>query len=117
MAYTQFDPSKPVGTAGDGASYTTGIHENFQALRDAIITGSLAGWDMSYDGGTADKPDYHIYSKGVERIRLHYTWNSDDFVTQIVYEYSGDSGTSYETIGTLTINYDADNNVTGTTWS
>lgn len=117
MAYTQFDPSKPDGTSGDGASYTSGIHDNFKALRDAVIMGDMEGWNLSYSGGTADQPDYHIYSKGTERVRLHYTWNTDGYITEIVYEYSSDSGSTYDTIGTETITYDADYNVTATTWS
>ena len=38
-------------------------------------------------------------------------------VTQAVYAYSANSGSTYDTVGTLSITYDTAGYVTGTTWS
>lgn len=120
MAYTAFNEANPTGS-GDGATTITQIKANFAAIRDMVVMGSLPGWNMSASGDTTDQPDVLLFTKGVERIRATLTWGTvggaDGNVQVAVYAYSGNSGSSYDTIGTETITYDASANVTATTWS
>jgi len=120
MAYNSFTDGKPVGT-DTGLDAIDTIRENLMALRDAVVGGMMAGWDYAPAGGTADQPATVTYSKGTERIRGSLTWGtsggSDGNVTQIVWEYSSDSGSTFDDIGTLAITYDTSANVTAMTWS
>lgn len=123
MAYNDFQDSKPV-SSDDIGDYTDSIRENLMAMRDAFISGfGMPGWDYAptTGTGTTEQPQYMIWSKGTEQVRLTLTWGSsggaDGNVTQIVGAYSSNSGGSYDTIGTKAIAYDSDGNVTSTTWS
>lgn len=92
--------------------------DNIQTVRDAcILGGGFPGFNLSATGGTADQPALLTYSKGTERIKSALTWDGNGNVTVAVYSYSVDSGTTYATIGTCTITFDANQNVTSTTWS
>ena len=122
MTYTAFNEAKPDSTAAGGMPvYSQAIRDNLQALRDAVIMGALAGWAMTPSGGTAEQPTTLTYSKGTERIKAALTWGTtggeSGNVTQSVYSYSSNSGTSWDVIGTRTVSYDANSNVTGTAWS
>lgn len=118
MAYSDFTDGKPVGT-DTGLDAIDTIRENLMALRDAVVAGAMAGWDYSSSGG--GEPATVTYSKGTERIRGSLTWGTsggaDGNVTQAVWEYSSDSGGSYDAIGTESVSYDASANVTAVTWS
>lgn len=117
MAYTIFDPAKPDAATQNGTAFAQSTRDNLKAVRDAAIMGGcFYGWNMAATGGTAAEPTTLTYSKGTERVRATLTWASGN-VTQAVYAYSSNSGTSYDTIGTKTITYDASGNVTATTWS
>jgi hypothetical protein len=54
-------------------------------------------------------------------VRATLTWGTvggaAGNVSAAVYEYSANSGSSYDAIGTKTITYDSNANVTATTWS
>lgn len=122
MTYTAYDNTNPDSTATGGMPvYSQSIRDNFQAMRDAVIMGAMAGWNMTPSGGTAEQPATLTYSKGVERIKATLTWGTtggaDGNVTQSVYSYSSNGGTSWDVIGTMTVSYDASSNVTGTAWS
>jgi len=120
MVYTSFTEGKPdiVDTGGDVIDTT---RENLMALRDAIVMGMLVSWDLSASGGTAKEPTTLLYSKGTERIRATVTWGtsggSDGGPTSILWEYSADSGSTYDVIGTLSATFDVDGNVTASSWS
>lgn len=120
MAYTPFVPDKPVIT-DTGGDVVDATRENLMALRDAIVAGVLAGFNFSASGGTAAYPTTMLYSKGVERIRATVTWGSSGGALNnpqvVVYAYSANSGGLYDTIGTLTMTYDVDGNLTSSTWS
>lgn len=115
MAYNHFDHSKPDGNA-DGATTINELRINQSALRDAIVAGAIAGWDMTPSGSNASQPDTITYASGVERIRCTLTWN-EGAVTVAVWDYSPDSGTNWDNIGTENITYDSDGNVISITWS
>ena len=93
----------------------------YQAIiRDIAALGAAPGWNYSWSGGTAEKPSVMLWSKGTERLRATCTWGTTggatDNLTMAVFAYSAD-GTTYDTIGTQTVAYDASGNVTSTTWS
>lgn len=121
MAYTAFNNSTP-----DPATQTPGQcfdsdRQNLHALRDAVVTGAMAGWDLTPSGGTAEQPTTLKYNRGTsEYLKVALTWGTsggaDGNVTQAVLSYSTDDVT-YDTIGTETITYDANGNVTAVAWS
>ena len=115
MAYTQFADSKPVAS-DNGLTVIDDTRNNLMAMRDNLITGAAAGWSYTPSGGSATEPAVMTYAKGTERLRATITWTSGN-PTQIVYAYSSNSGSTYDTIGTKSITYDADSNVTGASWA
>ena len=118
MVYVAFIPDTPV-IADNGDIVINNTRENLMALRDAIVAGALKGWNFSKTG-TAE-PTEILYTKGTERVRLTITWGTsggaDGNPTVVLYEYDGDGGASYDTIGTLTLAYDSSGNLTTETWS
>lgn len=118
MAYPVFDTSKPDPATQGIAAFGQSARDNIQTVRDAcILGGGFPGWSMAASGGTASQPSLLTYSKGVERVKSALTWDGNGNVSVAVYSYSADSGTTYLTIGTKTTIYDANQNVTSTTWS
>lgn len=122
MAYTLFDPTKPDATAQTLTQMGQSERDNMKAIRDAaLMGGGFYGWNLAVSGGTADQPALLTYSSGVERVKAALTWGTTGgeagSVTVAVYSYSSDSGGVYATIGTKTVTYDANANVTATTWS
>lgn len=127
MVYTKFTPDKPVIT-DNGATVIDNTRNNLMALRDGIVAGALADWWFTPSGGTAAEPAIIYYEKtrtGTrECVRLTITWGTtggeDGSPTTIVYAYAPDwngaTGT-FDTIGTATISYDANGNMTDLQWS
>lgn len=122
MAYLPFENDVPV-SSDNGNVVIDDIRKNLMALRDAVQIGGVAGWNYSKtDGtGTATQPQYVFYKNGTDWIRQTLTWGTtggaDGNVTVVLVEYSSNSGVAYDTVGTETIAYDVDANVTSTTWS
>ncbi|MBV2138586.1 MAG: hypothetical protein KUF79_17400 [Candidatus Thiodiazotropha sp. (ex Ctena orbiculata)] len=135
MAYEVFDQELPDPLTEAGTLAFDSSRKNLLAVRDAIIaTGFFPGWDVEMqdsDGSpttTPDQPDQLVASKGVERIRLVFTWGTvggeDGNITVIVAEYSSNSGVLYEPMGStgypngmMSISYDADGYYLSHTWS
>ena len=121
MAYISFDPASPNPTTQNGSVCFDGTRNNMKAIRDAGVMQVFPGFNMAVAGGTAEQPATITYSKSTERVRLTITWGSSGGAAgnpqTVVYAYSSNSGSSYDTIGTETITYDANGNVTATTWS
>ena len=119
MSYVDFEPLKPDPTTGDGTTVFVHTRENLLWLRDAAISGALMGWQLDVSGGTPAQPAQWLYSKGTERVRLTITWGASGGPKgkpqAMVVDYSSDSGTTWLTIGTATITYDANGNFTGST--
>jgi hypothetical protein len=83
---------------------------------------------MTPSGGTAEEPAQIIYEKSRtgdrEAVRLTVTWGTtggeDGSPTTIVYAYAPDYPTlagGWDTIGTATMTYDANGNMTDLQWS
>ncbi len=122
MPYTPFDPTKPDATAQTLTQMGQSERDNMRAIRDAaIMGGGFYGFNLAVSGGTADQPALLTYDKGVERVKAALTWGTvggeAGNVTVAVYSYSADSGATWNTIGTKTVTYDANSNVTATTWA
>lgn len=120
MAYEEFVENAP--TASDtGLSFADRTRNNLMALRDAVIVGTLPGWSFAVTGGPPTQPTEVTYSKGVERLRVTITYGEsgviEDNVTSAVWAYSPDGGTTFETIGTESVTYDGNGDVTATAWS
>ena len=123
MAYIPFLEDTP-DIADTGAKVIDDSRQNLMALRDAIVCGSLKAWDLAtadITGGTATEPAQLVYKKATEWIRLAITWGTaggaDGQPATIVYSYSANSGTLYDTIGTLSTTYDTSGNVRSSLWT
>jgi hypothetical protein len=120
MAYTPFDSTKPTTSQTRQAAIDS-IHANEMANRDMAIIGDAKGWDYSVSGGTAEQPAITYRKNGAEWLRATLTWGTTGGeagnVTVATYAYSSNSGGAWDTIGTLTFTYDANGNLTSTTWS
>ena len=98
-----------------------GTHWGAILAHNMIYTGIRDGWNMSKSGGTAEQPADIIYAKGTERLKCSLTWGTvggaDGNVTQTIYSYSSNSGSTYATLKTVTLAYDSNGNLTSSTWS
>ena len=122
MPYTPFDPAKPDAATQNGTQFAQAARDNLKAARDAcILGGGFPGWNLAVAGGTAEQPATLTYSRGTERVRATLTWGTTGGeagnVTVAVYAYSSNSGGAYDTIGTKTVTYDTNSNITASTWS
>lgn len=117
MPYIVFNATKPDAATQNGTQFAQSARDNLRAIRDAcLMGGGFFGWNMAAAGGTAEQPVTLTYGSGTERVRATLTWSGGN-VTQAAYAYSADSGTNWDAIGTKTITYDGNGNVTATTWS
>lgn len=121
MAYTSFNDTLPNAATQNGTQFAQSIRDNLRSMRDAIVFSTFPGWNFSKSGGTAEMPAIILYSKSTDRLRVSLTWGTSggatDNVTVAVYAFSSNSGTTYDTIGTKTITWDAAGLITATTWS
>lgn len=121
MSYTHFDQTKPDAVTQNITEFAASTRENLAAIRDIVTLGAAPGWTYSWSGGNAAKPDVMLWSKGVERLRATCTWGTTggeaENLTQVVFEYSSNSGFSYDPIGTQVISYTAGGDVNSTSWS
>ncbi|MEM1145839.1 MAG: hypothetical protein AAGI88_24975 [Pseudomonadota bacterium] len=121
MAYPQFQDNKPAAS-DTGLVAIDNMRDNMRALRDSVIVGFMPGWDYAkVDGtGTAEQPQYHTYTKGLEVIRVELTWGTtggaDGNVTTMVMEKSNDGGTAWDPMGTYSQAYDSAGNPTVGSW-
>jgi len=120
--YVGFDDDKPINT-DTGNTVLTDIKNNLQGLRDGILYGSMDFWDYSKaDGtGTAEMPQYYFLKKGALWLRATNTWGASggemNNISSQEWDYSEDSGSNYDEIGTISTTYNADGYPTATTWS
>ena len=119
MAYSPYVIGNPDGTTGTGATFATQLQTNLNALMHAVVMGQFASWNMTVTAGTgtADQPQFIVLSNGVYRLRKTLTWAVNGNINVVLYEFSSNSGSSYDTIKTCTFAYDGSQNLTGWTWS
>lgn len=120
MTYPAFVDNKPALT-DDGDDAVDYMRNNLMALQDMVAFGTAYGWAYSQSGGTDEKPTYRLLSKGTYRLRGTYTYGTTggeaDNVTQVIYEQSSNSGSSYDTIKTGTFTYSTGGIMTASSWS
>ena len=120
MAYDFLDRSSPVITQ-TGTVFADKARHNINAIADAVLMGALPGYAYSVQSGTNEQPTVVHHTNGNDIIRLEITWGSsggaDGNPTQIIYKVSDNGGTDWTTIKTQTISYDANGNVSSTSWS
>jgi hypothetical protein len=120
MAYSPYVIGNPDGSTGTGATFATQLQNNLNALLHGVIIGAMKAWNMvvTAGSGTASMPQFITYSNGSYRLRKTITWNgTTGNVISVLYEFSSNSGSSYDSIGTCTYAYDGSQNLTGWTWS
>jgi hypothetical protein len=78
-------------------------------------------WDMLNSGANLAYPTTRTFTKGEEKMRLTYTYNNSgpsiNKVNTVFYEYSSDSGATYNGLATETFAYDGNGYLVSTTWS
>lgn len=122
MAYTAFDKTKPDATTQAGSAFGASTKSNLLALRDSVVAGVVQGWNYSYTGTDAGQPATVVWANGTERVQETYTWGTDGSLSKVVYRYSANSGTAYDTMVdsngyfALSFAYDGSGNLTSTTW-
>ncbi len=125
MAYIDFVDDKPI-ISDDGDVVIDSTRENLMAVRDGVVMGKFLDWDMTptVGGGSAAEPDSIEWRSGqgagTDRVRATITWGTsggaDGNPTSIIWAFSV-NGTVYDTMGTETITYDVNANITGTSWA
>ena len=115
-------------------SVATLVANSIQSEEFLSGSGFLHGWDISLSGGTADQPQYIIWSKDVNRVRIELTWGTSGGATgnviRCVVSYSTNSGFSWTihkgtdengeaflTNGHFTITYDTNGYFVSGVWS
>lgn len=120
MSYSPFDPTKPAGSDA-GTAVCSEVNVNELALRDAILMGGVNGfaYSQTVGTGTAEMPQYMFWTNGATILRATLTWGSSggsfDQVTQIIWDISYNTGSTYNNICTETRTYDSNANLTATT--
>ena len=125
MAYVDFVDDKPV-ISDDGDVVINNTRENLMAVRDGVVMGKFLDWNMTptVGGGSAEEPDSIEWrsgqGSGTDRVRATITWGTsggaDGNPTTIVWAFSV-NGSVYDTMGTQTITYDVNANITWITWA
>jgi len=128
MSYAGFDPTKPDGGTQTPGEMGVSMRDNAFAIAHAMISGVgwMPGWSMqaqdaggAYPPSDSGKPGQWVASSGVYRIKVTPSWSAsvDGQVDSLAVAYSANSGSSYDTIGTASLTYDASGNWIQTTWS
>lgn len=71
------------------------------------VAGTFVGWDFEYVVGTGsvDYPEFKYYKKNNYWIKLTFTYNVNNNISTVKFNMSEDSGSTYVTLGTLSLNY------------
>jgi hypothetical protein len=90
-------------------------------LSRRLAAGMFNDWDMLNSGANLAYPTTRTFTKGEEKMRLTYTYNNSgpsiNKVNTVFYEYSSDSGATYNGLATETFAYDGNGYLVSTTWS
>jgi len=120
MAYSPYVIGNPDATTGSGTTFAQQLQTNLNAIMHAVVMGAFESWNMTVTAGTGtvDMPQFITYSNGVYRVRKTITWDTGVGVpTTVLYEFSSNSGSTWDTIKTCTFTYDGNSNITAFTWS
>jgi hypothetical protein len=125
--FTAFSATVPASTQ-TGTAFAVSANANDVALWYALVMGgNVPGWASApvIGTGTAEQPQYCVFTNGVQRVRATNTWGTAagaaGNLTQQVWEVSQDSGSTpnatgtWAAVATQVYTYDANGNLTATT--
>jgi len=125
--WNYFRKAKPV--TSDTRQQSIDFIKNNGVAIWAMLGGSGLGpgWNFAKAGGTASQPATITYTYDTTiKVRVTLTWGTtggeDGNITKAVYEFSDDTGATWDALDdedgnyVKTVAYDADGNVTTTTW-
>lgn len=115
--YNYFQDSKPVDT-DTVLQVVTDTRNNLESLAQSAAYSAVPSWNYSVVEGTGDaeEPQYVYYKNGATWIRGTMTYSSGS-ITQAAWHRSTDSGSNWDAMGTQSVSYDGDGNVSTVTWS
>lgn len=112
LDYVDFDDALPVAASKSITQFAADINSNEVALRDEVDLGESIGCDITptYDiSPNEGRPASIIYKRGTRWLRSTYTYGTSGAATghptQVLVEYSTDSGSTWKTISTKSITY------------
>jgi len=118
-SYVQFQNNKPIITDQNPAIINT-TRENVNAVHDGSVIRAMPFWNYSISGGTNSNPVYVFHKNGNDWIRTTQTYGtsgpSKNCISQQIYQYSSNSGTSYVSMGTVNYAYIEDGIVSTAIW-
>lgn len=124
MAYNGFQATKPDG-ADTGPNVVDDANRNDKACRDAIVALMFDDFEFSITAGTGStrRPQYMYWKNGsggsAPWIRATITWGTTGgekyCPTGIVWDYSGNGGSTYDTIATQALTFDSNGDLTAIT--
>lgn len=124
MAYNGFQATKPDG-ADTGPNVVDDANRNDKACRDAIVALMFDDFEFSITAGTGStrRPQYMYWKNGsggsAPWIRATITWGTSSGEkynpTGIVWDYSGNGGSTYDTIATQALTFDSNGDLTAIT--
>lgn len=118
MAFTDFDPAQPDGSVDNGSAALADLRNNQGALRVYLLAGLFYGYAYAQSGGTAAQPTTITLTKGTTIVRFTLTWGTTGGETNqpktALIEVSTNSGSSWDSVGTITNTYDAGGELTAT---
>jgi hypothetical protein len=120
MSYNHFDPDVPDVTAGSRKDEIDATRYNLAALQDMLAGVLMEGFDYAITAGTTDTPTQITFTKGTQVVKYDLTYGigpTANLVTSFAVSKSTDSGSSYLSIKTCTITYDANQLVSSYAWS
>lgn len=115
MPYLAYNNAVPVGTQ-TGPAFAVSNLQNQRALADAIVAGTLQGWDLTVNGPDFSQPSSLLYANGTDQLRATLTWTASGNPQSLLWE-SNRNGAGWERIGLKTITYSGNDEVTAVTWS
>ena len=124
MAYNGFQATKPDG-ADTGPNVVDDANRNDKACRDAIVALMFDDFEFSITAGTGStrRPQYMYWKNGsggsAPWVRATITWGTSSGEkynpTGIVWDYSGNGGSTYDTIATQALTFDSNGDLTAIT--
>lgn len=125
MAYGTFQADQPDATADNGATFGSDLLRNQRALRDAVVAAMFDDFEFSITAGTGStrRPQYMYWKNGTGGsapwLRATLTWGTTGGEkynpTSILWEYSGNGGSSYDTVATQALTFDSNGDLTAVT--
>lgn len=120
MAGIVFDPLLPSITE-TGIQFTESVKDNQQGLFDGILLGNMPNWSLTVTAGTgtAERPQFLEFRNDPDRVRLNISWSTSGATagspTQVILQYSTNSGGNWTNVRTVPVTYDGSGNMTGAT--